>query len=69
MPYFEYTVEYEHGSATGTVEAVDKKEAEQKAKGLYHGLQRDTVDKKGNPTVEVTEVTKVKVVEVKEPIS
>lgn len=68
MPYYEYTVEYAHGSASGTVEARDKKEAEQKAKSLYHGLQRDTVDKRGNPIVETTNVTNVKVLEVKEGI-
>lgn len=68
MPEFKYTVEYPHGSAEGIVTARDKKEAEQKAKAMYHGLSRDTVDKKGNPIVETTEVTKVKVLEVKEPI-
>lgn len=70
MPYFEYTVEYAHGSASGQVEARDKKEAEQKAKDMYHGLTRDTgkVDKAGNPIVEATKVTNVKVLEVKEGI-
>lgn len=69
MPEFTYKVQYAHGSATGTVIASDKKDAETKAKAMYHGLQFDTVDEDGEPIVKTTEVTKVTVTQIKEPIT
>lgn len=66
MPNYAYTVFYAHGSAEGHVRADTPAEAQQKAKDMYHGQSRDTVDSKGKPVVVRTEVTKVTVKEVKE---
>jgi hypothetical protein len=61
MPNFNYKVEYAHGSAQGTVQADDEKQAESKARAMYHGQPFDTVDEKGKPIVKITEVTNVTV--------
>lgn len=66
MKNYDYLVEYAHGGAQGTIQALTAEEAKEKAKALYDGLQRDVVDKKGKVTVETTKVTNVKVTEVKE---
>ena len=66
MPNYQYIVYYAHGSAEGHVRADNEKDAQAKAKAMYHGQSRDTIDAKGKPVVVRTEVTKVVVKEVKE---
>lgn len=59
MASYKYRVEYAHGFAEGSVLAESVDEAKQKARDMYHGLSRDTIDAKGQPAVTRQEVTKV----------
>jgi hypothetical protein len=65
MRNYSYVAEFEHGAASGGVQAVTTDEAKSKVKAMYHGNAYDTtVD--GKPVVKKTVVTEVTVTLVKE---
>lgn len=65
MQNYTYTAEFEHGSATGEIQAKNANEAKTKVKDMYHDNQYDTKDSKGNPIVKKIVVTKITVTIVK----
>jgi hypothetical protein len=66
MDTYTYTATFEHGAATGEIQASSPKHAKEKVTAMYQGLQYDTQDANGNPILKATVVTKVKVIPVKD---
>lgn len=65
MQNYSYHAVFEHGAATGGVQADDAEQAKEKVKAMYHGNQYDTKDAEGKPVVKQVVVTKVTVTPVK----
>ncbi len=66
MQNYSYLAEFEHGSASGEVQAKDPQEASAKVKAMYQNNPYDTFDANGKPIVAKVEVTAVTVKPVKE---